>query len=394
MKHNIDNRVYVVRCGDYEEAEIGLDRLFSMMGGLEQFVRPEERIALKPNLLRKAAPEEAVTTHPSIVRAVADAVKRAGAKAIIVDSPGAGYRYTKKMLESIYEINGLKRVAEETGAELNFDTSYDEISFQEGRQVKRFEILTPIRKSDGVFNLCKLKAHSFTYMTGAVKNNFGVIPGLRKPGYHARLRDTLRFAGMLLDLARLVSPRISIMDAVVAMEGDGPSNGNPKRVGLLLAAKDPLALDVVAGEIMGLPRDSNPFLLEAQNRKLEPHHIDQIELIGASIPELRVRDFHLPTTMHGGIGLGDHLNWWQKLVAPLFKSGLSLRPQVMKERCTACGACRQGCPMAAVRIMGDRKKPHASINDDLCIRCYCCHEMCAENAIILKGSLLYRLVQP
>lgn len=390
----MDNRVYVVRCPDYEEAEKGIARLFSMMGGPGRFVKPDERIALKVNLLRKAAPDEAVTTHPSVIRAVTATVAGAGARPIIVDSPGAGYRYTPRMLEAIYRINGLLQVAEQTGAELNYDTSYEEVSFPDGRQVKRFEVITPVRQSDGVFNLCKLKSHSFTYLTGAVKNNFGVIPGLRKPGYHARLRDTLRFTGMLLDLARLVSPRISIMDAIVAMEGDGPSAGTPKRAGLLLAAVNPLALDTVAGEIIGLARDSNPFLIEAEKQGLKPNHIDQVELIGPPLSEIRLPDFKLPATMHGGIGLGDHLNWWQRLVAPYFKSGLSLRPRVIKDRCTACGSCRRGCPVDAIRITGNRERPHASIADKTCIRCYCCHEMCAEDAIRLTGSLLYRLTRP
>jgi uncharacterized protein (DUF362 family)/NAD-dependent dihydropyrimidine dehydrogenase PreA subunit len=394
LKRKRDHKVYVVRCRDYRDTGKGLDRLLAMMGGDGEFVQPGERIALKANILRKAAPEEAVTTHPSVIRAAAEVVQRAGGKPVIADSPGGGYRYTPKMLEAIYERNGILQVATQTGAALNYDTAFEEIPFPDGRLVKRFEVITPIRQSDGVFNLCKLKAHSFTYLTGAIKNNFGVIPGLRKPGYHARFRDTLQFTGMLLDLAELISPRLSIMDAVVAMEGQGPSNGTPKGVGLLLAARDPLALDVVAGEIMGLPRNSNPFLIEAENRGTKPHHIDQVELIGVQPSELRVPGFELPTTMHGGIGLEDHLNWWQRLVAPYFKSGLSLRPQVIGRRCTACGACRQGCPMGAIRIIDNRKDSRAFINNDLCIRCYCCHEMCAADAIRLKGSLLYRLIQP
>ena len=184
------------------------------------------------------------------------------------------------------------------------------------------------------------------------------------------------------------------MDAIVAMEGDGPSNGTPKNIGLLLAATDPLALDIVASEIIGLPGDSNPFRLEAEHLGLNPNHIKQVDLIGANISEIRVPDFKFPSTMHGGIGLSDHLNWWQRQVAPYFKSGLSLRPKVMKDRCTACGACRQGCPMEAIRIVRDKKRPYASINDEICIRCYCCHEMCAEDAIRLEGSILYRLVKP
>ena len=136
--------------------------------------------------------------------------------------------------------------------------------------IKRFEIITPIRTADVVFNLCKLKTHMFTYMTGAVKNCFGVIPGLLKPGYHAKLRDTGRFASMLLDLTELVGARLHVMDAVYAMEGEGPQSGRPRRAGFILASANPVALDAVAGEIIGLDAKLNPVLVEAGNRNIGP----------------------------------------------------------------------------------------------------------------------------
>jgi ferredoxin len=244
-------------------------------------------------------------------------------------------------------------------------------------------------EADGVFNLCKLKTHLYMGMTGGVKNNFGVIPGLAKPGYHAKLRDPGRFANMLLDLAAYVSPRISIMDGVVGMEGDGPANGDPRRIGLLLAARNPLALDVVAGEIMGLERRNNPVLLAAEKRGLHPSRIEQIDVVGADATNWRVPDFEIPATTAGGVGFAS-LPWWQRrLLTPLFKGGMTLRPRVMEERCIACGACRDACPMEAISMVDGR---HARINDDECIRCYCCHEMCPQDAIELRSSLLYRIL--
>jgi len=389
----MDNRVYVVKCPDYGQAEERLVQLVDLMGGMNSFANKGETIALKVNLLRAGTPDEAVSTHPTVVSAVARMVKTSGAEPVIVDSPGAGFRFTEKVLTKIYNTNGMSRAADQSGAKLNFDTTFEIVSFPDGKLIKRFEIITPILRADGILNLCKLKSHTFTSMTGAVKNHFGVIPGRSKPGYHVKLMDTGRFANMLLDLMSIVSSRISIMDAVIAMEGDGPSGGDPKQVGVFLGGTNPLALDVVAGEIIGLPRESNPILLEAENRGMQPNHMNQVELIGADISGLRIPDFKLPRTICQGTGQADHLTWWQRPLQPLFKDSLTLKPRISKERCIACSACHEACPVKAISMVKGRKKTHAQIDDKKCIRCYCCHEMCADDAVILRSSLLYRFAQ-
>jgi uncharacterized protein (DUF362 family)/Pyruvate/2-oxoacid:ferredoxin oxidoreductase delta subunit len=385
-----DNSVYVIQCPEYEQVPKRLPELIELMGGIGRFVSPGERLAIKPNLLLEARPEEAVTTHPKVVSTLGHLVTRAGAQGIIVDSPGSGVRYTRKVLENIYKRSGLAEAAQESGVELNMDTSFETVSYSEGKFIKRFEIITPILESDGVLNLSKLKTHCFTYFTGAIKNNFGVIPGRAKPGYHQKLNDRSHFVRMLLDLARLVSPRLSIMDAVVAMEGDGPTAGSPRKIGLLLGARNPLALDVVASEIIGLDREKNPFLQEAEKMGLFPNDIHQVEVIGAEIPKIRIENFRFPVTMFSGTGFGDHLNWWQRLIEPIFKDALTLKPRVRKETCKACGSCLKSCPADAITIQNTGNKPCAQIDDTTCIRCYCCHEMCQEKAIRLQKSLLYR----
>ena len=226
-------------------------------------------------------------------------------------------------------------------------------------------------------------------MTGAVKNNFGAIPGRAKPGYHAKLNDPARFAGMLLDLAACVGPRLSIMDAVIGMEGDGPNAGNPRQIGLLLASENPLALDVVASEIIGLPRENNPVLLEAERRGLAPTHIKDVDLVGIDVADRRIPDFVLPTTLAAGRGLAN-LSWWQKAAAPLFRDALTVRPRIMKDKCIACGACRDICPQQVITIMSNGRR-FAQIDDRDCIRCYCCHETCPQDAIELRQGLLYRI---
>lgn len=383
----MDNKVYIVRCPDYEQVEEKIAELLSMMNGMTSFAGPGEKIVLKANLLQAAKPEKAVTTHPSVVASVARMVKNAGATPVIADSPG--YGYNKRTLDKIYRTCGMYRAAEEAGIELNFDTTHEVVSFPNGKLIKRFEVITPVVKADGVFNLCKLKTHVFMHMTGAVKNNFGVIPGLIKPGYHAKLHDTNHFANMLLDLTEYVSPRISIMDAVIGMEGHGPgASGAPRHIGLLLAAKNPLALDIVASEIIGLRQENNPVLVEAEKRGLYPNCLQEVQVIGANISDLRISDYKFPATIFGGTGMG-RMPWWQRALVPLFKDGVSVKPRVIKDKCIACGACFWSCPMKIITIIDDR---YCQIDEKGCIRCYCCHEMCPNDAIELRKNILYRII--
>jgi len=373
--------VYVIACSDYDQTEKQILKLLSMMGDLAQFVRAGERILLKPNLLAAVKPEKAATTHPSIVGAVGRLVKQAGATPVLIDSPGSGYPHTEKMLDKVYRVTGMYAAAEESGLKVSLNTRYQTVSYPNGRFVKRLEVLTPILEADGVINLCKLKTHGFLGMTGAVKNCFGIIPGLTKPGYHANLKKPGQFAGMCLDLITFLTPRLSIMDAVIGMEGAGPQNGTPRYIGWLLASTSPLALDCVAGEIIGLKREHNYVLLEAEKRGMMPNHIRQIELIGAHLGDLRVPGYKLPVTLLSGLG-----TVFLKAVGPVFRNAFTVRPQIVPERCAGCGFCRDACPVQVISMI----KNHAEIKQRHCIRCYCCHEMCPHDAIELKQGTLYR----
>ena len=385
----MNNKVYLINCPSYDQVEDKINELFQMMGGIEQFAAPDESIALKVNLLMAAEPEKAITTHPRLAAAVGNLTKAQGAKAFILDSPTGAYQYNERTMKRVYRACGMSRAAQEAGIALNFDTTHQPVSFPEGKLIQHFDILTPLVKADGIFNLCKLKTHTLMTMTGAVKNIFGAIPGRKKPGFHATLQDPALFAQMLLDLVDCVSPRLSIMDAVVGMEGNGPSNGHLRHIGLLLASENPLALDVVAGEIIGLEPEHNPILEEAKKRGTYPHRLEHIDLIGADPAELRIPGFSLPAT------LAPRTSWILQTFSPLFKDGLSLKPLIVKDICIACGDCREICPMQAITIQedeNDRGKKYAVINDNECIRCYCCHETCPQDAIDLQKSLLYRIL--
>ena len=389
MLFAMDNKVYIVQCKDYTDIEEKVAALIDLMGGMGRFANQGEKILLKVNLLREARPEAAVCTHPSLVAAVGCLTKAQGALPVIADSPGAGYRYTTKTLDEIYRTSGMHQAAKQAEIDVNWDTTSRPVSYPDGILAKHFDIISPLLEADGLFNLCKMKTHLFTGMTGAIKNTFGVIPGLSKPGYHAKLQDVQRFAGMLLDLAQFVSARLTIMDAVVAMEGNGPGAGDPKQVGLLIGAENPLALDVVASEIMGIRRSKNPIVIEAERRGLRPNRLEEIEIIGTNLDEVKVPDFKQPQITTARLGL-DPMPWYLRVIEPLYKDAFTVRPRVIWHRCNACGTCIEGCPMKAIGFVNEK----AFIDDDRCIRCYCCHEMCPHEAIGLFGSWLYQLVKP
>ncbi len=345
------------------------------------------RVCLKVNLLRGAKPADAVTTHSAIVAAVARALREAGATPFLADSPGAGLPYNRRTLEKSYRRAGYLSLAEDIGLELNYDTNYRTVHFDGGRVAKRFDVITPVLAADAVINLCKLKTHGFTYLTGAVKNLFGVLPGFAKPAYHARMRRVDNFAEVLLDIAEFIKPALNIMDAVVAMEGNGPGAGEPREVGLLLAAPSALALDVAAGVITGLSPESHPVVRAAAKRGLTPSRPEDLKVVGPALAGLKIDDWKWPPTVVAEVGFVEH-RLLQGVLAAVFRSGFSVQPRVRRERCTGCGLCRESCPVEAIEIIDNK----SCIDEDRCIRCYCCHEACAYEAIELHRSLLHRLV--
>ncbi len=215
------------RCADYEFETVraALREVLAPLGGMAAFVKPGERIALKPNLLSPAPPERAVVTHPVVLAAVAVEVMEAGAHPVVVESPGTGVIHAKPVIERVFRKVGYVEMAERYGFELSFDTAWDNVSAPDAKVAKRLEVMSPIVRADGVINLPKFKTHMFMIFTGATKNLFGVIPGLNKASLHARMPDPHQFADMLLDVAYFVNPRLSIVDAILGMEGDGPGTG-------------------------------------------------------------------------------------------------------------------------------------------------------------------------
>lgn len=383
-----ETQVYAASCPDYGQAEGAIRALVEQMGGMGRFVRPGERIVLKANLLRAAPPESAICTHPAVVEAVARLVKEAGGTPVICDSPG-GALHKEAVLRSLYEKTGMAAAAAAAGAELSMDSSTRTVSLPDGKVLRQAEIITPVAEADGVIDLCKMKTHVLMSMTGAVKNLFGVIPGLSKVGYHATHPDHATFADVLLDLTGYVKPRLSLMDGILAMEGDGPgSSGTPRQAGLLLAAANPLALDTAAGAIMNLPRQDNPVLLAAERRGLTPCRMEDVELIGGTVEELRMADYKFPASTKSN--LMDFLGPLARPAERLCKKALSQTPRIDGAKCVGCGICAKSCPGQAIAMTAPGKK--ARISQKACIHCYCCHELCPQRAVELHQSWLGRLL--
>lgn len=347
------------------------------LGGIRRFVRKGERVLLKANLLSDKVPEKAVTTHPSVVSAVADLVREAGALPVIGDNP-----FPLSRAKSIFRKTGMQELCRQKKVLFTALGAPRRFSNPKGRLVKSFSLSSRLDEFDCIINIPKLKTHSFMVYTGAVKNYFGLIPGKAKPLFHLRFQQAAHFSQMLLDLYALVEPfqRLVVMDAVLGMEGEGPSSGTPKEIGCIISSADSIAADTAASEIVGIT-GKVPYLSMARSQGLKGSGPGEITLKGDNISLFRIRDFRLPSGALPRQGLmrflGDRLVQF---------------PEVSLDRCTGCARCSDICPVVAISMVKYRKystkKPKFYYGK--CIKCYCCHEFCPERAIRLKDSLLSR----
>ncbi|MBO7293236.1 MAG: DUF362 domain-containing protein, partial [Clostridia bacterium] len=242
----MEKRVYFAPCADYGEETVreAFDRL--LPEGALDFVTEGMRVAVKVNLVSAMKPESAGVTHPALVRELCRRLVARGATVVVGDSPGGPFNAA--MMSTVYRVSGMTAV-EEVGATLNRDYGQEEVTFPEAREAHTFVASTWLRSCDAVINFAKLKTHGMMGYSGAVKNLFGTIPGTLKLEYHFSHPDATRFANMLVDLNEFWRPGLSLVDAVVGMEGNGPTAGTPRHVGVLLASPSPYAADVVAAEL-------------------------------------------------------------------------------------------------------------------------------------------------
>ena len=378
--------VVLAPCESYDEAAVktALEAVLSPIGGLH-WVTPGMTVGIKANLVSAMKPEECATTHPSLLCALTAMLEEKGARVIIGDSPGGVY--TSAFVNQVYRAAGLS-ACEAVGADLNRDLGTVDTAFPEARVLKSFTYTSWLDSCDAIIDFCKLKSHGMMGMSAAAKNLFGVIPGTMKPEYHFRFPNMADFAHMLVDINDYFAEKVKLclVDAVEGMEGNGPTQGSPRHIGLLLASGSPHVVDAVCCKLIGLSEDAVPTLSAARERGLLP---DEVELItvgtdgeGKTAEDFAIKDFEHVAVRHGHLFASKG-----KLVSKILGKLLSSRPQLKKSECVGCRKCADICPAKAI-TMKDKK---AVMDRDACIRCFCCQEFCPTGAMKVHRTWIARL---
>lgn len=372
-------RVSIARCPDYTEKSVleAVECAIDLLGGMDAFVRMGDRVLIKPNLLVAREPGKAVTTHPSVVKAILQLVKDSGGIPVVGDSPAFG---------------GLSRVASKTGIyEVVRKMSCELVDFTDVTQVqggqrgvfRTLEVAKAVMDCDLLINLPKLKTHGMTTMTLSVKNLFGCVPGVRKVQWHLKAGVNRRyFAQMLVDLYGVIRPGLNVVDGVVGMEGDGPNGGDPREIGLIFAGADGIAVDSVICGVVGLvPLDLLTNRI-GSDLGLGVGILRDIEVVGEAIEEVHVKGFRFPRSMEPQWGLP-----WP--LRSVLRNALTAKPRVRPDLCKLCELCVEGCPAQAMT----RGAGKIDIDYSRCIRCFCCSEFCPERSIDVERGWLLRVLR-
>jgi uncharacterized protein (DUF362 family)/NAD-dependent dihydropyrimidine dehydrogenase PreA subunit len=353
-----------------------VERLVAPVGGWQALATAGERIAVKINVLRGAAPARAVSTHPETLRVVLRALKACGAQPFVADSPGGPG--ATALVRRAYRTSGIAAVCAEEEVELVVaDADVTELAAPNGRLFRTFPICRCFVDADAVIQVGVVKTHGLMRLTGGVKLTFGCVPGLSKAHLHVRAQKRADFADMLLDLHLALAPRFTIMDGIIAMEGKGPGSGTPRALDSLFAARDAVALDAALADRTAHAR-SDLYVLAAAARRGLIDLADPYTLAGDAIvadrdftPSLSDSDLSFPGR---GASLGRRL--------------LTARPRLVNEKaCTRCGDCAAICGVTAIKL-----SPTPVYDDDLCVRCFACTEVCPTAAISEVTPPLMRAV--
>lgn len=268
--------VTIVRCDDYEEENVknAFDELLPALDNFD-WVQKGMKIVIKANLVTFLKPDNAATTHPALLCELVKRLVDLGAIVTVGDSPGG--TYNALYVNNIYSVTKVCDV-KKYGGLLNEDFNQSEASFEDGKVLKNFPYTAYLDDADVIINFCKLKSHGMMGMSAATKNLFGIIPGTKKPEFHFRFPNYEDFANMLIDLNEFLKPKYCIVDAVVGMEGNGPTAGTPRKIGAILASKSPYKLDLACAAIIGLTKENVPTLEEAYKRGFIPKSYDELDI--------------------------------------------------------------------------------------------------------------------
>jgi len=373
--------VALIRCESYDYPTVlaAVQRGIDLLGGPNLFANNKETILLKPNMLSSDVPEKAATTHPAVFKAVAEVFTATGAHLTCGDSPAFSSTITTA------EKCGIAQAAREVGIELKDFKNGNVKHFPEGIQNKTFTLAQPVLDCDGIISLPKLKTHGFAKTTGAIKNQFGCIPGLLKGEFHVKLPDVFDFAKMLVDLDRCVNPRLYIMDGICAMEGNGPRGGTPRNMNVLLFSVDPVALDATVCRMIDVDPMLVPTIMLGMEAGRGTADLGSITLVGDSVESFAQPSFSVNRAKIEPFKAAGKFCLLKNLLLP--------RPVINKKKCVRCGVCVLMCPANPKAVNwhnNDKTKPPVHTYRQ-CIRCYCCQELCPEKAITIRTPLLRKL---
>jgi len=363
-------KVAILRCDDYTEGKVfnAVKNAVGLIGGIDLFVKPGMNVLLKPNLLSPHSAEEAVTTHPEVIRAVARAAKEAGGIVSLGDSPG-GYGNN---IDDILEKSGVGTVAAEEGIEIK--------KFTTSKHIEGIPISRHILDADCVISIPKLKTHSVTVLTAAVKNMFGSVVGLYKAECHSRAPKGAAFADIIARIYSMARPHLTVVDGILGMEGDGPSAGAPRKINAVIAGSDAVAIDACIAKIIGIKPLDVPITKAAYAYGLGEADMSFIKVLGDNIEDFVIKDFKLPQTTL--------LSILPMAVLGIVASLVKFKPYIDGAVCRRCNLCKTVCQVNCIRI----EKGYCGIDYKKCIRCLCCHEICPYKAIGIKRNILTKMV--
>ncbi|MBN1230386.1 MAG: DUF362 domain-containing protein [Anaerolineales bacterium] len=376
--------VVLIRCESYETEQVAraMERGFDLLGGVDKFAGANESLIIKPNMLVGDAPEKCIGPHPEVLKALVRSLQTQQVTLSFGDSPGYGSTL------GAANRSGLKEAVEGMDVSLADFNTAETYSFPQGNLIKQFSVAKSVIDCDGLISLCKLKSHALTRITGAIKNQFGCIPGIRKAEFHSKLPNADLFSQMLVDLNLFIKPRLFIMDGIMAMEGNGPRNGTPRQMNVLLFSTDPVALDATVCKLVNL----NPGLVEPiqYGEKYGLGSATDIVFLGDPLEEFIKEDF-IVNRSPGSTTTDNSI-----LSTSILKNLVTPKPVIMEDVCTRCGQCIKVCPAdpKALSWQDEGKILPPGYDYDHCIRCYCCQELCPHEAIEVQVPFLGRLLFP
>jgi uncharacterized protein (DUF362 family)/Pyruvate/2-oxoacid:ferredoxin oxidoreductase delta subunit len=372
-------KISLLKCCGYDKADSAVRETLNLLGGISSFIKPGEKILIKPNLLSAKTPDKAVTTHPEIVRAIIRLVKSVGAVVSVGDSPGGIYSLD---INNLWKVTGMSDVCREENVELiSFESAGSHKIDVNDANIKKVLFSKAVLDCDGIINLPKLKTHSLMAFTAGIKNLYGCIPGMIKVEYHKYASKNADFARLLSNIYLFLKNKIrfTLIDGILAMEGNGPSSGDIRKADLIAASTDTLMLDVFLFSFLGGNISKNHVF---KNLDIKEKDLTRLSIVGVLPGDFNLNKFSFPQTKA--------LDIVPKPLVKIIGKFLWIRPVIDISKCVGCMFCAKSCPVKAIKRKDNEKYP--SVTDEKCISCFCCHELCPYKAVDFKRSFLAKIL--